>query len=63
VLCDAARQTVTQCFSMVAFTHTLRCALIRCASKTQEAFLSAQRINAQRMCEQPITHSGTTGKE
>ena len=34
----AARETITRCISMVVFTHTLRCALLRCASKAQERF-------------------------
>jgi len=33
----------------------VRCALLRCACKTQEAFLPAQHSNAQRMCERPIS--------
>jgi len=34
----------------VPFTHTLRCALLRCAGKkTQETLLPAQRSSAQRV--------------
>jgi len=33
----------------------VRCALLRYACKTQEAFLPAQHSNAQRMCERPIS--------
>ena len=34
-LCAAAWEIVTECISMAAFTHTLRCALLRCARKTR----------------------------
>ena len=38
------------------FTHTLRCAMLRCASKNTSVFISAaQQRAAQRMCEQPLT--------
>jgi len=42
-------------------SHIRRAVLQRRASKTQEAFLPAQRTNAQRMCEQSIavTHTHT----
>jgi len=34
-----------------AFTHTLRCALLRYTCKNASCVLLAQRSNAQRMCE------------
>jgi len=48
------REIVTQCISMVAFTHTLLCAMLRCASKNTRSVLPVQRSNAQRMCERPL---------
>jgi len=40
-------------------SHIRRAVLQRRASKTQEAFLPAQRTNAQRMCEQSIAVTHT----
>jgi len=39
VCCCTRDSTVTQCISMVTFTHMLRCALVRCAGKTLLGFL------------------------
>ena len=57
----AARETVTQCISTVAFTHTvyavLRVAILRCAGKALLVFLLAQRNKAQRsmyVCERHL---------
>ena len=57
----AARKIVTQCISVVEFTHTLCCALLRCTSKNTRSVSTnaAQQHAAQRMRERSITLTAT----
>ena len=56
---DCSCAYIIQCKGL--FTHTLRCALLRCANKNACVFTStAQHRAAQRMCEQPPIHGVVT---